>query len=122
MNGRYAPGGDIYNEVAGQYGTDGANRVWQAHETGRAGAVADVLADLKKIPVRDDSTGSIFWRQITTDPLAAPLASANRGLGNILGSAIKGLFANPWVLLVVVVVVGIYLWPILRPVLSKRPS
>ncbi len=94
--------------------------MWAAHESGRSGAVAEVLGELKFGPRLDDSTGSIFWQQVTTDPFAAPLESANAGLGTVLGSAIKGLFANPWVLIVVVAAVGIYFWPVWRP-LFKRP-
>jgi hypothetical protein len=112
---RYAPGGDLYEALAEKYGRAAADRVWQAQESGRSGAVAEVLAELRYGKPLEESTGSLFWQQITTDPLAAPLASANAGLGTVLGSAIKGLFKNPWVLLVLVVGGAIYFWPIVGP-------
>src|SRR5256885_9618262 len=112
---RYAPGGDIYQTIAVQYGSAAADRVQQAYESGRSGAVAEVLAELRFGQPSDTSTASIFWKQIITDPFAAPLETANRGIGTVLGSAIKGLFNNPWVLLLIALGLTIYFWPFLRP-------
>lgn len=112
---RYAPGGDIYETISAQYGRAAADRVWKAQESGRSGAVAEALAEIRFGRPLDESTGSIFLEQITTDPFAAPLGSLNTGLGTVLGSAIKGLFKNPWVLLVLVVGGVIYFWPIVGP-------
>lgn len=111
---RYAPGGDIYQQLALEYGPAGADRIWRAHQTGQPQAVADVIAELKFGAPADTSTASLFFHQLATDPFGAPLETANKGIGNILGSALRGTFSNPWVLLVVVAAAAIYLWPMLR--------
>jgi hypothetical protein len=122
---RYAPGGDLYEALAEKYGRVAADRVWQASESGDSGAIAEAIAQAQNYYApRDTSTGSIFVEQVTTDPFAAPLGSLNTGLGTVLGSALKGLFKNPWVLLAVVVVLALYFWPLLRPLVGrvlKRP-
>ena len=117
---RYAPGGDIYVELVSRYGEAAAERVHQASLSGNNQAIAEALGEIKVGPARDDSTASLFFKQITTDPFAAPLASANRGIGTILGSAIKGIFSNPWVLLIVGAIVVIQFWPAIRPLLKRK--
>lgn len=101
MNARYAPGGDIYVAIAAQYGTQAADRVRLAHESGRQGAVAQVLSELRFGQPLNTSTASLLADQLITDPFAAPLDFANRGIGNVFTSALKGVFGNFWVLLTV---------------------
>jgi hypothetical protein len=96
---RYAPGGDIYGSVSAEYGPDAAQRVYAAARTGDRYKVTQALSNLRFGAERDDSVLSNFISQVTTDPFAAPLETANRAIGTIAGSAIFGLFKNPWVLL-----------------------
>lgn len=116
---RYAPGGDLYDELARRYGQAGADSVYRASLTGRPMDITEAIATLKVGPRRDDSTASLFYQQITTDPFAAPLGAANKGIGTIVSSALLGLLKNPWVLLVLVLVGTLYFWPLLRPFVSK---
>lgn len=114
---RYAPGGEFYNKIAGEYGVDGANKVYEAAQKEEPGAIAEALGELRYGGKLETSTSAIFAQQITTDPFAAPLEAANKGLGVVVGSAIKGIFSNLWVLLFVgvgVAVAYIYL-------IKKRP-
>jgi hypothetical protein len=53
------------------------------------------------VPLSTDTTASDFLSQIETNPLAAPLASANTLLGNTFLSFLK----NPWVILTIAAVV-----------------
>lgn len=99
---RYQPGGDIYVSLASRYGQGGADRVARAALTGDATFVNAELAVVKSGPRLNDSTFSLFTSQIVTDPLAAPLESANTAIGNSVAS----LFRNPWVLAVTVLVVA----------------
>lgn len=101
---KYAPGGEIYIKLAGQYGEPGAVKVYQAALTGDRMKLANALNSLEGKPpivASTASTAAIFFDQITTDPLAAPLESAN----NQIGKAVFNAFKNPWVLVVVVGVV-----------------
>jgi hypothetical protein len=104
---RYQPGGDIYAKLQSQYGTQAANEVAAAAATNDRDKLAEALNIAAGRGPSDapQSTWSVFWGQITTDPLAAPLESANNALGTIGASAIIGLFKNPWVLLTVAGVV-----------------
>jgi hypothetical protein len=108
---RYAPGGDIYQDLADKYGEAGANQAYNASlMTDGGAALRFVLSDLaarsegRKGGYGDkplaDSTAGQFFDQITTDPLAAPLDAANRQIGKAVWNVIK----NPFVLLVVVVI------------------
>lgn len=102
---RYQPGGDIYANLESKYGRNGALLVAQAALTGDKFAVNDALSRVKFGERLDDSTASLFWKQITTDPLAAPLESANAAIGTIGKSAIFGVLKNPWVLLAIGVLI-----------------
>ena len=101
MNPRYQIGGDIYAKLAAQYGTSGADRVALADASGVQGATATALGEVKWGATGSDSIVANFFNQITTDPLAAPLESANNQIGN----AVLGVLKNPWVLLAVAAVV-----------------
>lgn len=106
---RYAPGGDIYETLAKQYGNAAANRYYAAELTPDPYDENVVLTEIRGGKLAETSTLKIFAKQITTDPLAAPLESANNVIGTLGKSAIFGLFKNPWVLLVVAAV-GVYVF------------
>jgi hypothetical protein len=108
LSDRYAPGGDIYEAVKAEHGAIAADRVWRAHQSGEPGAVAEVLAELRYGAERPTSTAGILLNQLVTDPLGAPLDAANRGLGNIIGNTLAGIFRNPWVL--GAIALGVWLW------------
>jgi hypothetical protein len=117
MNPRYAPGGDIYQELASQYGPAAADRVYRAARDG--GDIATVLGDIRNPGIGGStSTTSILLDQLATNPLGAPLESVNRTLGNTVWSFLKA----PWVLLLLVVLALLYFWPVLRTVFAKRAS
>lgn len=92
---RYQPGGDIYNTLAAQYGTTAAQQVYQAALTNDRVTITETLSQIRNGPPLNDSIAANFLDQVTTDPLAAPLASLNKVVGNSVFSFLK----NPWVLL-----------------------
>lgn len=100
---RYQPGGDIYAKLQAQYGTQAANEIAAAAATNDRDKLSEALNIAAGRGPSDApaSTWSIFWSQITNDPFAAPLESANNALGTIGISAILGVLKNPWVLLTV---------------------
>jgi hypothetical protein len=101
---RYSPGGDIYAQIAAESGQAGAQKVYLAALTGDRTSLANARRSLKGLPpiaASTPSTASEFFDQITTDPLAAPLAAAN----NQLGKAVLNVLKNPWVLLAVGVII-----------------
>jgi hypothetical protein len=102
---RYQPGGDIYAKLESQYGRPGALLIAQAAQTGDSVAVNEAIVRAKYGEALDESTARIFWKQVTTDPFEAPLASLNKGLGIFSKSALLGLLKNPWVMIALVVVV-----------------
>jgi len=120
MNTRYAPGGDIYQTLKAQYGQGAAERVYRAASGASGETVAEALGVIRGGEMQDDSTWSIFFDQITTDPLAAPIESLNNQVGNVF----KNLLVNPFALLALVVV-GIFVadhffkFGIFRKLLSK---
>lgn len=109
--GRYAPGQDIYLALQKEYGVSGADAVYRASLSGNPLDITDAIAQLKVGAARSDSTAGLFFHQLVTDPFGAPLSAANTGIGNVLGSALRGIFTNPWVLLVVIAVAVPYVWP-----------
>lgn len=88
--------GDIYVKLLAQYGTQGANAIATAAQSGDEAAINQALTQVKYGDPLPTSTAAIFGNQIATDPLGAPLASANNVLGNTFLSFLK----NPWVLTV----------------------
>ncbi len=98
---RYQPGGDFYDSAVAKFGQSGANALAAAAATGDQAVLNDTFARLNGDGyARNTSTLSILGNQLATDPLAAPLESANRVLGNTFFSFLK----NPWVLVTVAVV------------------
>lgn len=99
---QYSPGGSIYTQLAAEHGAAGADKVLAAYKSGKQGAVADAIAELKHGPKLETSTAKILGEQLKTDPFAAPLATANKALSTLTGSAVFGLLKNPMVLLALV--------------------
>ena len=83
----YARGTANWNRVAASQGENAANAQWQAAITAYA----------NQTPL-DTSTWDAFGTQILTDPLGAPLADLNTGIGNTIIAFLK----NPWVVALVV--------------------
>lgn len=96
---RYQPGGDIYAKLLLQYGRDAANKMAAAAASPDPYDENEVMAEIRNGPRLNDSTASLFFERVTTDPLAAPLESANNHIGN----AVLGVLKNPWVLFAIVV-------------------
>ena len=101
---RYMPMGDIYATFETQYGTAAADAIATAAGTGDETAVNAAITQVRFGNPLNTSTAAIFAQQLATDPLAAPLASANTVLSNTALSFLK----NPMVLLVIVG--GLFLW------------
>lgn len=97
---RYQPGGDIYAKLVSQYGTGGADQVAAAALTGDRLLVTNAIAQAEYGAKLTDSTLAIFGNQIATDPLAAPLASAEK----ISANTFMALFKSPAVIVVLVIV------------------
>jgi hypothetical protein len=97
---RYQWGGDLYAQLLVQYGQDVADSVANAAATGDQAAVNAAFpgahSGIVAAPLPTNTLG-IFTNQIVTDPLAAPLASAN----NILGNSFLSLLKNPWVMVTI---------------------
>jgi hypothetical protein len=97
----YQPGGIIFQRMVDRFGAANAAFIAQAALSGDRYAVNAAIEQVRYSGERlPTNTGSIFWEQLTTDPFAAPLASANVAIGTLAKSASSGLFRNPWVLLV----------------------
>ena len=99
----YQPGGTAYANAVIMYGQAAANTLASAAATGDQTQLTNAIESIRgngAAPL-NTSTLSIFGNQLATDPLAAPLASANNALGNTFFSFLK----NPWVLVAVGVIV-----------------
>lgn len=109
---RYQDGGDIYAQVKATYGTQSANTLAQiVRDTRDTVNVSNYLGELRNGPFQSSNVAEIFYEQVTTDPFSAPAESLNNALGASVGSAIKGIFSNGWVLLVAILfAVGIVLY------------
>lgn len=108
---RYAPGGDIYAQLAADYGANGAQRVFaaaqEAEASGDRSLVADAIGQLKYGDNLNDSTLSILGSQLYNDPLGAPIDAA----GNVAKAATKAALGNWGVYVIVAVVIGgVILW------------
>lgn len=90
---RYQPGGDIYAELFASYGQAGADQIAFAAQGGDATDVNAALVNVKFGQPLNDSTLGNFLQQISTDPLAAPIESAN----GVLKNTVASLFKNPLV-------------------------
>lgn len=99
---RYQPGGDLYQKAAAQFGTAAANDIARSALTGDQREVNSAFQRaLNYGAPLETSTTKIFFNQIATDPLGAPLDSANAAIGNVFGSTLGGILRNPWVLAVI---------------------
>lgn len=114
LTARYSPGGDIYEEIRLRYGSPAADRVLNAYLSDTPGAVAEELSKLRFGAPGQTSTGAIFTEQIFTDPFGAPLEAANTAIGNVAGSAVRGVLTNPWVLFALLAAGTYFFWPSIR--------
>jgi len=96
--------GDIYASILQQHGQTAADSCAAAALTGDETQINAALTlysgtstPTVAVPLANTSTASILGHQLATDPLAAPLASANTLLGNTFLSFLK----NPMVLLTI---------------------
>ena len=107
---RYQPGGDLYAEINTKFGNQAANaaaaaaRVDDQGETLRF-TLSNIRGGNYTVGAANPrtSTAGLFFEQITTDPLAAPL----EGLDNQLGNVVLNLIKNP---LVLALIVGAVWW------------
>lgn len=100
------PAGDIYQRLVVNYGANNAANIAAAARTGDTnGEVNAAIVNAKYGAPLNESTTSIFLDQITTDPLAAPLAGANQ----VIGNSVLSFLRNPWVLVAAVAILFFYL-------------
>ena len=102
---RYQSGGDIYASLAATYGASAADTIAAAATTGDETQVNAAITQAKYGNPLDTSTASILANQLETDPLGAPLASANNVLSNTLLSFLK----SPAVLFTIALALFFYL-------------
>ncbi len=109
---RYQPGGDLYATIAARYGQQNADAIAAAASTGDQTQVnaAYQTAILGPNTTGSTSTAVNLYDQLTTNPLAAPVADANTVITNsassvnsLFSSSLGALFKNPAVLLALVV-------------------
>jgi len=105
---RYQPGGDIYLTLAGRYGSQAADKIAVAALTGDRGNITNAIDEVKNGLPLEDSTSTILLDQLANDPLAAPLAAADKALNQIFAST-TGKVVTVVAIVAVVVVLAIYL-------------
>lgn len=101
---RYQNGGDIYASILAQHGQSAADACAAAALTGDETEINAALTlytgtttPNAAVPLSTDTTAGDLYRQLTTNPLAAPLEGANTILGNTFLSFLK----NPMVILAI---------------------
>lgn len=103
---RYQRGGDIYNRLAGEYGTPTADMLAAAAATGERANLTEALARVKYGTPLNESTGSILAQQLINDPLAAPLDALDSAVNKVFDSSgVKTILMIGLLALVVVVAV-----------------
>ena len=102
---RYQSGGDIYASLAATYGASAADTIAAAATTGDETQINAAIVQAKYGNPLNTSTASILANQLETDPLGAPLASANNVLSNTLLSFLK----SPTVLFIIALALFLYL-------------
>ena len=99
--------GDIYASLQSSYGTDTANNIANiAINTGDETQINAAIVKAKYGAPLPTSTAGQLYTQLTTNPLAAPLAGANNLLGNTFLSFLK----NPWVLVTIAAAVFFFVF------------
>lgn len=112
----YAPGTPFHNGYSARFGKPAADYIYAGVLQGRH--VNDLIGDVQYGRGWNETTPAWreFVRQITTDPLAAPLESAN----NVIGNSVLSFLKNPWVVVAVAVFVWGWLgWPGLNSLKRK---
>ena len=97
---RYQPGGDLYLDYVNQYGTAAANTLATAALTGDQTQITAALSSIMFGSPLPTSTASIFLNQISSDPLAAPLADAE----TIASNTFVDFFKSPAILISLAIV------------------
>jgi len=125
---RYQSGGDIYADILSQHGQAAADACAAAALSGDETQVNAALTlytgtatPTVAVPLATDTTAGDLYTQLTTDPLAAPLADANAVLGNTFVSFLK----NPYVLVTIALLVFFFLFDglnILRGLVKKHTA
>lgn len=109
---RYQRGGDIYDDLAGQYNYAVADRAASLAAADKQDELQRYLSDLRTAARTDRTVEDVqndfdsrhtttlgqFADQIVNDPLAAPLDSLNDQLQKVA----KNIVGNPFVLLLVI--------------------
>lgn len=97
----YAPGTAYHNGYTARFGRANADYIYAGVLQGRS--VNDLIGDIQygRGWNEYDSAWKNFYAQITTDPLAAPLESADRLVKNSVFSFLK----NPWALAAIALLV-----------------
>lgn len=111
----YYPGQSAYNAAVDRFGSRTANAIYMASLIDDGGVtLRNALNDAAQAErgrelarPGSDSTAEIFFDQVTTDPLAAPLDSLNDQLSKAAWNVVR----NPAVLLLVVGLVVFFVWP-----------
>ena len=125
---RYQAGGDIYASILQQHGQAAADACAFAALSGDETKINAALTlytgtttPNAAVPLSTDTTAGNLYRQLTTNPLAAPLEGANTILGNTFFSFLK----NPYVLVTVALVVFFFVFDglnILRGLVKKHTA
>lgn len=95
----YAPGGVYYNNIKAAYGAAAADAAYRASLTASQRSEITDAVNKYRAQVTNPNEGTTsfwgnLWRQVTTNPLQAPIESANNQIGNVVVNVLK----NPWVL------------------------
>lgn len=105
---RYQPGGDLYAQLVTQYGQTNADAIAAAAATGDETEVNTAFGNATLGPNNTGSTSTVvnLYDQLTTNPLAAPIADANTLITNsassvnsLLGNSITSILTNPAILI-----------------------
>jgi hypothetical protein len=90
------PNGDIYLQLQTEYGTQNANSIAAAAQTGdNNGEVAAAISQAEFGNPLDTSTADTLQNQLETDPLGAPLS----GLETIVSNSLTDFLSSPAIIL-----------------------
>ena len=102
---RYQSGGDIYASLQTTYGTTAADTIATAALSGDETQINAALVQVKFGAPLETSTSTILADQLLTDPLAAPLESAEKVASNSIVDFLK----SPAVMLILGIALFLYL-------------
>ena len=96
---RYLPGGDIYDTLEKQYGSDAAYSVAEAASTGDQIATNNALNLVKNGKPLNSGFWSTLGNQVATDVTAAPASYFNDQIKKVFSN----IFTNPFLLIAIAV-------------------